>query len=124
MSCPLRGRSELRWSIRWGRKMNVTLPLPQCNVILVRSLAFCCKARGGMLEMSVSSYLLSLPEEIILKVLGDCDHHAILACKRVSCVYVHLYFSEMPGVRLADGCTMPSPDLLVYAIRLNLQPMA
>jgi hypothetical protein len=39
-------------------------------------------------------------------------------------VYVHLYFSEMPGVRLADGCTMPSPDLLVYAIRLNLQPMA
>jgi hypothetical protein len=44
-----------------------------------------------MLETSVSSYLLFLPEEIIIKVLGDCDYHAILACKRVSCVQIFIY---------------------------------
>jgi len=37
-----------------------------------------------MLGVSVTSYILSLPEEIILKILGDSDCHTILACKRVS----------------------------------------
>ena len=67
------------------------LQLPQRNVNLVCSLAFRCEAQRGMPQLSISSYLLSLPEEIILKVLGDCDHHAVLACKRVSRVRVFIY---------------------------------
>lgn len=37
-----------------------------------------------MLGVLVTSYILSLPEEIILKILGDGDCRTILACKRVS----------------------------------------
>ena len=33
--------------------------------------------------MTVFLNLLSLPEEIILKILEDADYSAILACKRV-----------------------------------------
>jgi hypothetical protein len=51
-----------------------------------------------MFGVSGSSYLLSLPEEIVLKILADGDYHAILACKRVSRGHTFdLYLSETYG---------------------------
>jgi len=48
-----------------------------------------------MVGVSVSSYLLSLPEEIILKILGDGDCHTTLACKRVSYMLMALIHTSL-----------------------------
>ena len=48
-----------------------------------------------MVDVSLSSYLLSLPEEIILKILGDGDCHAILACKRVRYMLMTLIHTSL-----------------------------
>jgi hypothetical protein len=48
-----------------------------------------------MLGIPVSPYLPSLPEEIILKILGYGDCNTILACKRVSCMVMTLIHTSL-----------------------------
>ena len=54
-----------------------------------------------MLGVSVTSYILSLPEEIILKILGDGDCHTILACKRVSYLLMTVIHTS-PNIWISD----------------------
>ena len=71
--------------------------------------------------MSVSSStFLTLPVEIILKILEGCEYKGILACKLVR---LHTYLSSLhthpdicPGGRLADACMTPFLDLSAFAI--------
>lgn len=72
--------------------------------------------------MLASSNLLSLPEEIILKILAEGDYRAILACKcvrSVPCVYLLVTLTRnvlgLAG-RPADGYTTSSLGLSAYVI--------